>query len=87
MKNLKKCSPWSFLSLVVLFVFLFSQGPVAAEPKKEPAGAEQKAAAGRKVAAVPRVMNLSYKAVRLVKDTLFPGCNGATIGTMLVCPQ
>ncbi len=31
-------------------------------------------------AAEPRVLDRSYKLVRLVKDTLFPGCNGATIG-------
>ena len=81
MKDLKRCSPRFFLSLVVLFAFLFSQGVVAAEAKKEPAGAKKEAAAGKKVAAGPKVMDSSYKAVRLVKDTLFPGCNGATIGT------
>lgn len=31
-------------------------------------------------AAGPKVLDPSYKVVRLVKDTLFPGCNGATIG-------
>jgi sugar lactone lactonase YvrE len=53
---------------------------VAAETKKEPAGAKKEAPAGKKAVAGPRVMDPSYKAVRLVKDTLFPGCNGATIG-------
>ena len=81
MKDLKRCSLWFFLSLVVLFAFLFSQAVGAAEPKKEPAGAKKEAAAGKNVAAGPKVMDPSYKAVRLVKDTLFPGCNGATIGT------
>ena len=28
----------------------------------------------------PKVLDPSYKVVRLVKDTPFPGCNGATIG-------
>ena len=28
----------------------------------------------------PKVLDPSYQVVRLVKDTLFPGCNGATIG-------
>lgn len=28
----------------------------------------------------PKIVDPSYKMVRLVKDTLFPGCNGATIG-------
>lgn len=32
------------------------------------------------LAAGPKVLDPSYKVVRLVKDTLFPGCNGATIG-------
>jgi sugar lactone lactonase YvrE len=32
------------------------------------------------LAADPKVLDPSYKVVRLVKDTLFPGCNGATIG-------
>ena len=81
MKDLKRCSPWFFLSLIVLFAFMFSQSVLAAEPKKEPAGAKKEAAAGKQVAAGPKVMDPSYKAVRLVKDTLFPGCNGATIGT------
>jgi sugar lactone lactonase YvrE len=29
----------------------------------------------------PKVLDPKYKLVRLAKDTLFPGCNGATIGT------
>ena len=33
------------------------------------------------LAAGPKVLDPSYKVVRIVKDTLFPGCNGATIGT------
>ena len=33
------------------------------------------------LAAGPKVLDPSYKVVRLVNDTLFPGCNGATIGT------
>jgi streptogramin lyase len=32
------------------------------------------------LAAGPKALDPSYKVVRLVKDTLFPGCNGATIG-------
>jgi len=32
------------------------------------------------LAAGPKVLDQNYKMVRLVKDTLFPGCNGATIG-------
>jgi hypothetical protein len=32
------------------------------------------------LAAGPKVLDPHYKVVRLVKDTLFPGCNGATIG-------
>jgi sugar lactone lactonase YvrE len=32
------------------------------------------------LAAGPKVLDHNYKMVRLVKDTLFPGCNGATIG-------
>jgi len=32
------------------------------------------------LAAGPKVLDPGYKAVRLVKDTPFPGCNGATIG-------
>ena len=32
------------------------------------------------LAAGPKVLDPSYQVVRLVKDTLFPGCNGATIG-------
>jgi sugar lactone lactonase YvrE len=28
----------------------------------------------------PKVLDPSYRVVRLVEDTLFPGCNGATIG-------
>jgi sugar lactone lactonase YvrE len=32
------------------------------------------------LAAGPKVLDSHYKMVRLVKDTLFPGCNGATIG-------
>jgi sugar lactone lactonase YvrE len=35
---------------------------------------------GMALAAEPKVLDKSYKAVRLAKDTLFPGCNGATIG-------
>ncbi len=31
-------------------------------------------------AAGPKVLDHSYKMVRVVKDTLFPGCNGAVIG-------
>lgn len=32
------------------------------------------------LAAGPKVLDKNYKVVQLVKDTLFPGCNGATIG-------
>jgi sugar lactone lactonase YvrE len=32
------------------------------------------------LAAPPKVLDPHYKVVRLVKDTLFPGCNGATVG-------
>jgi sugar lactone lactonase YvrE len=32
------------------------------------------------LAAGPKVLDPNYKVIRLVKDTLFPGCNGATIG-------
>lgn len=32
------------------------------------------------LAAGPKVLDPHYKFVRIVKDTLFPGCNGATIG-------
>ena len=32
------------------------------------------------LAAGPKAVDSSYKVVRVVKDTLFPGCNGATIG-------
>ena len=32
------------------------------------------------LAAGPKALDPNYKVVRLVKDTLFPGCNGATIG-------
>jgi len=32
------------------------------------------------LAAGPKAVDSHYKVVRLVKDTLFPGCNGATIG-------
>jgi sugar lactone lactonase YvrE len=32
------------------------------------------------LAAGPKVVDPNYKFVRIVKDTLFPGCNGATIG-------
>ncbi|MGA3085424.1 MAG: hypothetical protein ABSE95_11600 [Thermodesulfobacteriota bacterium] len=35
---------------------------------------------GAALAAGPKVLDQNYKMVRLVKDTLFPGCNGATIG-------
>jgi sugar lactone lactonase YvrE len=35
---------------------------------------------GMALAGEPKVLDKSYKAVRLVKDTQFPGCNGATIG-------
>jgi len=32
------------------------------------------------LAAGPKSLDPNYKIIRLVKDTLFPGCNGATIG-------
>jgi sugar lactone lactonase YvrE len=35
---------------------------------------------GMALAAGVQVLDKRYEAVRLVKDTLFPGCNGATIG-------
>ncbi len=35
---------------------------------------------GAALAAGVQVLDKQYKVVRLVKDTLFPGCNGATIG-------
>jgi sugar lactone lactonase YvrE len=56
---MKKFSPWSVCSLIILCAFIFSQSVLAAGPK---------------------VLDPHYKVVRLVKDTLFPGCNGATIG-------
>jgi len=33
------------------------------------------------VLAAPKVLDSHYQVKRIVKDTLFPGCNGATIGT------
>ncbi|HYA93580.1 MAG TPA: hypothetical protein VEK32_18980, partial [Thermodesulfobacteriota bacterium] len=32
------------------------------------------------LAAGPKVLDPNYKFTRIVKDTLFPGCNGATVG-------
>ncbi len=67
MKSLKKSLPWFVIPLVLLVFFMFSQPGLAAPPKKA-------AVAG------PKAVDPSYKIVRLAKDTLFPGCNGATIG-------
>ncbi len=80
MKSLKKYLPGFPILLLTLLAFLVSNYALAAEEKKEPA-AKKEVSAGKKAGvAGARVLDPSYKAVRLVKDTLFPGCNGATIG-------